>query len=69
MKDAIGYPRVSTREQGRSGLGLTAPNTRSKLLRCSKKSRSGPGIRIFSDCLEARPPAAKRSLHHRAHGA
>jgi hypothetical protein len=24
MKDAIGYIRVSTREQGRSGLGLTA---------------------------------------------
>jgi DNA invertase Pin-like site-specific DNA recombinase len=24
MKDAIGYRRVSTRDQGRSGLGLTA---------------------------------------------
>jgi DNA invertase Pin-like site-specific DNA recombinase len=24
MKDAIGYLRVSTREQGRSGLGLAA---------------------------------------------
>jgi DNA invertase Pin-like site-specific DNA recombinase len=25
MNDAIGYLRVSTREQGRSGLGLAAP--------------------------------------------
>jgi hypothetical protein len=26
MKDAIGYLRVSTKEQGRSGLGLAAPH-------------------------------------------
>jgi hypothetical protein len=48
MKEAIGYLRVSTREQGRSGLGLCGAATRYRmLLRCAKGSPSALGTRMY----------------------
>lgn len=49
MKDAIGYLRVSTQEQGRRGLGLAAHRNKSDN---AKASRSNPRTRACSRVLE-----------------
>jgi hypothetical protein len=79
MQAAIGYLRVSTREQGRSGLGLAAPRYDIEAFGVREGFRikswyqdiqTGAGKDALpADGLEARPPVAKRALHHRAHGA
>ena len=47
MKDAIGYLRVSTKEQGRSGLGLAAQRHDIEAFGEREASKSKPGIRTF----------------------
>lgn len=78
MLEAIGYLRVSTREQGRSGLGLAAQrreievfaaregHTASGTGRCPEGREGG---QVPVDCLEDRPFVSQRALHHRAYGA
>jgi len=46
MKDAIGYRRVSTREQGRSGLGLAAQRDDIKRFAAHEGFTIRVGIRI-----------------------
>jgi hypothetical protein len=46
MKSTIGYLRVSTREQGRSGLGLRRSAPRSNILEPERDSWSSIDIRI-----------------------
>jgi Resolvase, N terminal domain len=85
MKDAISYRRVSTREQGRSGLGLAAQRHDIETFGAREEFsirswyqdiQTGAGkdallLRpaVPSDRVEARSPVAQRPLHHRAHGA
>lgn len=46
MQAAIGYLRVSTREQGRSGLGLAAQRNDIEAFGVREGLRSGPGTRM-----------------------
>ena len=48
MKPAIGYIRVSTARQGRSGLGLEAQQVRREPRGCARFSLSLSGYRIAS---------------------
>lgn len=52
MKPAVGYLRVSTREQGRSGLGSQRNARTSKPSGRAKVSPSTPGIRMFRPAPE-----------------
>jgi DNA invertase Pin-like site-specific DNA recombinase len=52
MKDAIGYLRVSTREQGRSGLGLAAQRHDIETFSAKEGSSSSHGIRISRQARE-----------------
>ena len=67
MQAAIGCSRVSTREQGRSGLGLAAPRHDIETFalhegfRCTKGSQSGPGTRM---CRPLQPLERRASLGH-----
>jgi DNA invertase Pin-like site-specific DNA recombinase len=54
MNDAIGYLRVSTREQGRSGLGLAAQRHEIEADR-AKGSQSSLGIRTSKPGLARTP--------------
>ena len=47
MQAAIGYLRVNTREQGRSGWGLAAQRLILKLLQRAKVSRSDVGTKTY----------------------
>ena len=51
MQAAIGYLRVSTHEQARSGLGLAAL-PRSNPLESAKGFQSSPGIKTYRQGLE-----------------
>ena len=62
MKDAIGYLRVSTSEQGRSGLGLAAQRHDIEILGGVKGSPSNPGIRTFRRALERMRCCCARAL-------
>jgi len=71
MKYAIGYLRVSTREQGRSGLGLATQRHDIEGLARAKGSQSKPGIRTFrpapgKDALLLRPGLASALKEARA---
>jgi hypothetical protein len=65
MQAAIGYLKVSTREQGRNGLGLAAHARRSKSLERAKGSSSNPGTRMCRLARERMRYDCARGLQER----
>jgi len=62
MKDAIGYLRVSTREQAAAGWDWQPSATRSKLLRYAKGSPSSRGTRMCKPARERMRCCCDRGL-------
>jgi DNA invertase Pin-like site-specific DNA recombinase len=65
MQAAIGYWRVSTREQGRRGLGLAAQRFEIEALGLAKGFRLSPGTRVCRQGPEQMRCCYNRGSRHR----